>query len=241
MTNKSLGVIGGLGPLATAYFLELCIYMTDAKADQDHLDMIIYNTPSTPDRTAHILDSSAPSPLPQMLSVGKALQQQGVSCIGIPCMTAHYFFPQLEESLSVPLINSIEETVKHLKENGVQKVGIMATDGSIRTGLFQQELTRQGLTAIEPDPEAQAKVMHVIYQNVKAGKPVELGKFFSAADNLRKQGADAIILGCTELSLVKRDYPIGPGFIDTMEVLARQAILTCEKPLKAQYHCLITK
>lgn len=240
-TNKTLGVIGGLGPLATAYFLELTINMTDAKADQDHLDMIIYNTPSTPDRTAYILDSTVPSPLPKMLSVGQTLAQQGVTCIGIPCMTAHYFFPQLEAGISVPLINSIEETVKHLKENGIEKVGIMATDGSIRTGLFQQELAQQGLTAIEPEQDAQKKVMHVIYQNVKAGKPVELDKFFSAADNLRKQGAEAIILGCTELSLVKRDYPIGAGFIDTMEVLARQAILTCEKPLKEQYNCLITK
>lgn len=241
MTDKTLGVIGGLGPLATAYFLELLIEMTDAKTDQEHLDAIIYNTPSTPDRTAHILDCSAPDPLPKMLAVGQKLSQQGVSAIAIPCMTAHYFFPQLEANISAPLINTLEETVKHLKENGIHKVGIMATDGSIRTGLFQQELNRQGLTAIVPEKDAQKKVMHVIYQNVKAGKPAELDKFFSAADNLLGQGAEAIILGCTELSLVKRDYPIGAGFIDAMEVLARQAILTCGKPLKAQYNCLITK
>lgn len=239
--NKTLGVIGGLGPLATAYFLELLIEMTDAKIDQEHLDAIIYNTPTTPDRTAHILDASAPDPLPKMLAVGQTLAQQGVSSIAIPCMTAHYFFSQLEAGISAPLINTLEETVMHLKENGIKKVGIMATDGSIRTGLFQQELARQGLEAVIPEKDAQKNVMHLIYQNVKAGKPAEMDKFFSAAENLRAQGAEAIILGCTELSLLKRDYPIGAGFIDAMEVLARQAILTCEKPLKQEYHCLITK
>ncbi len=239
--RKVLGIIGGLGPLATAYFLELLINMTDAKTDQEHLDMIIYNTPSIPDRTAHILDSFAPNPLPEMLAVGRALVQQGVRCIAIPCMTAHYFFSQLESGIPVPLINSIEETVNHLKINGVEKVGIMATDGSIRTGIFQQALLRQGLIPIVPEPTVQKDVMHLIYQNVKSGVPAEMDKFSAAAEHLRQQGAQAIILGCTELSLLKRDYPIGHGFIDAMEVLARQAILACEKPLKQQYNCLITK
>lgn len=238
--RKVLGVLGGLGPLATAYFLELLINMTDAKTDQEHLDMIIYNTPSIPDRTAHILDSAAPDPLPEMLTVGRALVQQGVHCIAIPCMTAHYFFSQLESGIRVPLINSIEETVNHLKINSVKKVGIMATDGSIQTGIFQQELLRQGLIPIVPEPTVQKDIMHLIYQNVKSGVPAEMDKFSAAAEHLRQQGAQAIILGCTELSLLKRDYPIGHGFIDAMEVLARQAILACEKPLKQQYHCLIT-
>lgn len=240
-TNKTLGVIGGLGPIPTAHFLELVFHMTDASCDQEHLDMIVYNTPSTPDRTAHILDSSAPDPLPKMLSAGQALSRQGVTCILIPCMTAHYFVPRLEPELSVPLIHGIKETVRHLKENGIQKVGIMATDGSIRTGLFQQELNRQGLAAIVPEKDAQEKVMHLIYKNIKAGKPAQMDKFFSAAEALKAQGAEAIILGCTELSLLKRDYEIGAGFIDAMEVLARQAILTCGKPLKPEFDCLITK
>lgn len=238
--EKTLGVIGGLGPIATAHFLELVINMTDAKCDQEHLDMIIYNTPSTPDRTAYILENTQPDPLPRMLSVGQALAQQGVSRIAIPCMTAHYFFSQLEAGISVPLINSVAETVRHLKENGIQKVGIMATDGTIRSGIFHRELEKQGLCPITPGEQVQKDVMHLIFNNVKSGTPAEMDRFFAAADALRHQGAQAIILGCTELSLIKRDYRIGPGFLDAMEVLAQQAVLTCGKPLKEAYRCLIT-
>ena len=242
MSNrKTLGVIGGLGPIATAHFLELVINMTDAKSDQEHLDMIIYNTPSIPDRTNYILDNTQPDPLPRMLSVGQALAMQGASQIAIPCMTAHYFFPQLEAGISAPIINSVAETVRHLKENGIEKVGLMATDGTIRSGIFHRELEKQGLCPIVPDEKSQADVMHLIFRNVKSGTPAEMDRFFSAADALRHQGAQAIILGCTELSLIKRDYRIGAGFLDAMEVLAQRSVLTCEKPLKEAYRCLITK
>lgn len=239
--TTTLGVIGGLGPIATAHFLELVINMTNAKTDQEHLDMIIYNTPSIPDRTDYILDNAKPNPLPQMLAVGQALAQQGVGRIAIPCMTAHYFFPQLEAGIPVPLINSVAETARHLQENGIEKVGIMATDGTISSGLFHRELEALGLRPIVPEEAAQKDVMHLIFRNVKSGTPAEMDRFFSAADNLRRRGAQAIILGCTELSLIKRDHPIGAGFLDAMEVLAQQSVLTCGKPLKEAYRCLITR
>jgi len=239
--TKTLGVIGGLGPIATAHFLELVINMTDAKTDQQHLDMIIYNTPSIPDRTAYILDNSAPDPLPGMLQVGHALAAQGASYIAIPCMTAHYFFDALEDGICVPLINSIRQTAIHLKANGIEKVGIMATDGTIQSGIFHRELEAMGLTPIVPNKAQQENVMHLIFRNVKAGTPAEMDRFFAAADDLRRHGAQAIILGCTELSLIKRDHPIGAGFLDAMEVLAQQSVLLCGKPLKDAYRCLITK
>lgn len=242
MANEmTLGVIGGLGPIATAHFLELVINMTQADTDQQHLEMIIYNTPTIPDRTAHILDNTAPSPLPRMLAVGKALAQQGVGRIAIPCVTAHYFFSQLESGIPVPLINGVQETVRHLRENGIRKVGIMATDGTVRSGIFHRELEKQGLEPIVPHPEAQKHVMHIIFNNVKAGVPAEMDRFLAAAQDLKDQGAEAVILGCTELSLVKRDHAIGAGFLDAMEVLAQQAVICCGKPLKESYRCLITK
>lgn len=242
MTNeKTLGVIGGLGPIATAHFLELVINMTEASTDQQHLEMIIYNTPTIPDRTAYILDNTADNPLPRMLAVGNALAQQEVSYIAIPCVTAHYFFSQLESGIPVPLINGVEETVRHLKENGIRKVGIMATDGTVRSGIFHRELEKQGMEPLVPGPEAQKHVMHLIFHNVKAGIRAEMDRFDAAARDLREQGAEAMILGCTELSLIKRDHDIGAGFLDAMEVLARQAVIACGKPLKPEYRCLITK
>ena len=239
--RKILGVIGGLGPIATAHFMELVINMTDVDTDQQHLPMIVYNMPFIPDRTAYILDNTRENPLPKMLQIGKALQSQGAACIAVPCVTAHYFMDALESGVDVPLINGVRETVAHLKENGIQTVGIMATDGTIRSGIFHKELEKQGLTPVAPHEDAQADVMHLIFNNVKAGKPVEMNRFLASAEDLRAQGAQAIILGCTELSLIKRDQNIGPGFVDAMEVLARQSVLACDKPLKKEYDCLITR
>lgn len=239
--RKILGVIGGLGPIATAHFMELVINMTDVDTDQQHLPMIVYNMPFIPDRTAYILDNTKENPLPTMLEIGRTLESQGANYIAVPCVTAHYFMDALEAEIAVPLINGVRETVSHLKENGIQKVGIMATDGTIRSGIFSRELEKQGLTPIAPGADAQADVMHLIFNNVKAGKPAEMDRFFATAEDLRSQGAQAIILGCTELSLIKRDHEIGAGFVDAMEVLAQQSVVACGKPLKKEYDCLITR
>lgn len=241
MDEKILGVIGGMGPMATAYFMELIIQMTKAETDQQHLPMIIYNMPTIPDRTAYILDNTKECPLPKMCAIGKALQQQKVCCIAVSCMTAHYFMDQLEQNISVPVINGVRETATYLKEQGIRKVGIMATDGTVRSGIFHRELEKQGLEPIVPDEKAQADVMHLIFENVKAGKPAEMTRFWSVKENLQQKGAQAIILGCTELSIIKRDETIGAGFIDAMEVLARQAVRFCGKTVKPEYDCLITK
>ncbi len=239
--KKILGVIGGLGPLATAHFMELVTNMTDAATDQEHLEMIIYSAPSIPDRTGYILDNSRPSPLPPMIAIGEKLTRQGADHIAIPCMTAHHFHEELSAGISTPIINGIGETVRHLKENGITRVGIMATDGTIRTGLFRRELKKQGMEPIVPSPERQNDVMHLIYRNIKANKPAEMDRFHAIRRELQEKGAQAIILGCTELSLIKRDEAIGPGFIDAMEVLAQQSVIRCGGTLKPEYECLITK
>ena len=166
--RKILGVIGGLGPGATAHFMNLVINMTDVDTDQQHLPMIVYNMPFIPDRTAYILDNTKENPLPMMLEIGKTLQAQGADCIAVPCVTAHYFMDALEKEINVPLINGVRETVAHLKENGIEKVGIMATDGTIQSGIFHKELEKQELVPVAPSAEAQKHVMHLIFNNVKA-------------------------------------------------------------------------
>jgi aspartate racemase len=235
-----LGVIGGLGPIATAHFMELVTVMTDANTDQEHLEMIIHSAPSIPDRTAHILDDTKPSPLPRMVAIGRKLAQQGAGYIAIPCITAHYFIEPLKAGVPVPLVNGVRETVAHLKEHGIKTAGIMATDGTIRTGIFRRELESQGICAVIPSQERQKDVMSLIYDNVKAGIPADMEKFRAVGKELFENGAQAIILGCTELSMIKRDYKIGPGYIDAMEVLAQSAVLACGKPLKDEYRHLIT-
>lgn len=239
--KKRLGVIGGLGPLATAWFMELVIRMTQAQTDQQHLDMLIYNIPSIPDRTAYLLDPSQESPLPPIIRIGKALAAQEAECIAIPCITAHYFLPQLSREIPIPIIDAVGETASHLRRFGVSAAGIMATDGTIATKLLQNALESQGIRAVLPDPGGQKKVMELIYEDIKADRPVDIEKFRQVSRDLRQQGAQVIILGCTELSLIKREHAIGPGFIDALEVLAQQSVLRCGGQLKENYRCLISK
>ena len=240
MDSKVLGVIGGLGPLATAHFLELTTRMTDAKAEQQNLDMIVYNFPSIPDRTGYILGSNLKSPLPGLLWAGRSLARQGVDCIAIPCVTAHFFYEELCEGVRRPIIHGVRETARHLKEQGVSSAGIMATDGTIISGLFSRALMDAGIRPMIPSKARQADVMSLIYDDIKAGNPPDMEKFQAVSDELRKKGAETIVLGCTELSLVKRDCSLGPGYLDSMEVLAREALLRCGKQLKQQYQNLLT-
>ena len=239
MRKNVLGVIGGLGPSATAHFMERVIAMTDAKNDQENVDMIVYNFPSIPDRTGYILGSNLKSPLPGLRSVGQALAGQKVSCIAIPCVTAHYFHKELQAAIPVPILNGVAETVRLLKNNGIRKVGIMATDGTVRSRLLARELDNAGLLPVIPSEARQTDVMHLIYENVKAGKKPEMDRFRRVQQELHDCGAEIILLGCTELSLIKRDEDIGEGFLDIMDVLAREAVIRCGKKLRPEFENLI--
>lgn len=138
-----LGVIGGLGPMATACFLEMITKMTEAQCDQDHLEILIHSAPYIPDRTAFILGRSKDSPVEPMLKIGKKLAKE-VSCIAIPCITAHYFYRELSENIPVPIIHGIYETGLELQKNGIKRAGLMATDGTIESRIFQDQLEKMG-------------------------------------------------------------------------------------------------
>lgn len=237
---KKLGVIGGLGPMATAYFFELVIRMTDAKTDQEHIEIWIHNCPSIPDRTAYLFDHTKENPVSLMLASGRELSRQGVDIIAIPCITAHYFHEELTRKISVPIIHAIEETVCHLKKYHKKTIGILATDGTVASGLFQKELEKNHMDWILPDKECQQYVMDLIYKDVKAGEHIEIDKFYKVTDMLRQKGAETILLGCTELSLIKREFDVGEGVLDAMEVLAKCSVERCGAPLKETYRCLIT-
>ena len=236
---KNLGVIGGLGPMATAYFLELVVKMTDVKKDQEHLPVTLLSRPDIPDRTAYILGESDKSPLPDIIEYAKTLESLNASCIAIPCITSHYFYSEFAKSVKIPVINIVAETAAYLKSQGVKKVGIMATSGTIATKLFQDALKREGIEYATPSEDGQKKVMHLIYNNVKAGLPVEMKLFDEVTEELKNMGCECIILGCTELSLIKRDYNIKKGYLDALEVLSVASILCCDMPLKEEYKNLL--
>lgn len=228
-----------MGPMATAYFLQLVVQMTEAQTDQEHIEVLLHSKPQIPDRTRFILGESREDPFPQMAEIGRDLAGQGAQLIAIPCITAHFFQKRLEEEVGIPVLDAIQETALTLKAAGVARAGIMATDGSLRSGLFQRAFREHGILPVLPDQIGQQTVMDIIYRNVKAGQPVDLPAFRRVSQGLIGEGAQAVLLACTELSLVKRDLCLGAGFLDVMEVLARKAVLTCGR-LKGQYECLLT-
>ena len=235
-----LGVIGGLGPMATAYYLELMIRMTDAKRDQDHPQIIILNIPTIPDRTAYILGRSQENPLPPMVELGKQLKELGASVVATPCITAHYFHEALQEGIGLPLIHGIRCTAQTLFDAGVRRVGLMATDGTVQSGIFQRQVEELGMELVLPDEECQRGVMALIYDQVKAGLEPDLSLFASIRDQLRAKGAQAVVLGCTELSLLKKQQNLGSGILDALEVLAKESVLACGKQVKTEYDKLFT-
>ena len=236
---KTLGVIGGLGPMATAYFMQLVIDMTDAAIDQEHIPMIIYNCPQIPDRTSYLLGKSKENPGPLIIECGRKIADAGAELLAIPCITAHALFPEIENELDAPVLHIIRETACYLKKEGIRKVGLEATDGTVQTGVFQKELEANGIEVVLPSKEKQEMVMHIIYNNVKAGRRVDMERFEQVEAELHGKGAEVIILGCTELSMISRDEKIGHGYLDAMEVLARAAVMQCGK-LKQKYNRLLT-
>lgn len=225
--KKCLGIIGGLGPMASAQFMTLLTAMTDADCDNAHPEAILYSRPGTPDRTAFILGESSDSPLPSMIYAGKALEEIGAQVLAIPCMTAYGFYDDLKAAFHAELIHPIERTAAMLSRNGIRAAGIMATDGSLQAGIFRKALEEKGIKAIIPDAKRQSMVMRIIYEQVKAGKPANLKTFSAVRNHLMQKGAEVTLLGCTELSVVKQMQHIGDGYLDVMEVLAASALKAC--------------
>ena len=235
-----LGVIGGLGPMATAYYMELMIRMTDAKRDQDHPEVIIMNVPSIPDRTAFILGKSQANPCGPMVELGRQLKGLGCSVVATPCVTAHYFHETLQEQIGLPVIHVIRRTAELLRQAGIRRVGLMATDGTVCSGIFQRQVEEQGMELILPDEKGQAAVMALIYDQIKAGKPADPALFEQVKQQLRRKGAQVVVLGCTELSLLKKGAYLGTGILDALEVLAQESLIACGKPIKSEYQRLFT-
>ncbi|NLA83564.1 MAG: amino acid racemase [Clostridiales bacterium] len=233
--TKVLGVIGGLGPLASAYFYKLITIMTEAEKDQEHLEVIVYSKPSIPDRTAYILGKTKESPLPPMLETGRRLVDLGAEHIAIPCITAHYFYDSLSRGISAPIIHAIKETRQVLEKNGVKRAGLLATEGTIVSRIFQSELELGGISTILPDSLHQTYVMDLIYEGIKANHSINFDKFLDAAKQMKKNGAEILILGCTELSLIKSEFDLGKGYLDVMEVLAKASILKSGANIKKKY------
>lgn len=223
-----VGVIGGVGPLATAYFLTKVVALTAAERDQDHVDMVVLQHARIPDRTAYVLGESADNPGPVMAQDARTLERLGVAFVVVPCNTAHVFTDEVVAAVMIPVLSIIDETVGEARARvpDLRRVGLLATSGTARAGVYQRALEALGMACLVPDEADQATVMRIIYEQVKAGRPVDIAAFHTVVGRLRARGAQAVVLGCTELSVVADDFSLldDPTLVDSLDVLARRTI-----------------
>ncbi len=229
MNEKILGIIGGMGPEASAQLYMKIIKKTSVKKDQDHFRIIIDSNPKIPDRTKAILGLGE-SPVPEIVQTAKNLENMGVELACIPCMTSHYFYDEIVKQVKLPIMNALEELNAYLEKNypSVKKVGVLATTGTKNTKIFDQYL--KGYTMIYPDETIQEEnVMKAIYgegtgikSGVLTGEPVRL--LLEAGESLILKGAEVIILGCTEIGLVLNENNLSFPGIDPLNVMAEAMI-----------------
>ncbi len=227
-----LGILGGMGPQATQIFYQRILDRTDAERDQEHLPTLILSDTEMPDRTTAILSGNGELVCRRLLEDAQLLERNGCTAIAIPCNTSHYFADQIQQQLTVPIIHMVRETCKVLAKRGCKRVGILATDGTIQTETYQKECAAQGFEGVAPDEATQKLVMSIIYDEIKKGEKGSREKFAAIDRALRALNCDAAILGCTELSVYRVYHGLPDFYIDALEVLVEQSILTCGKRLR---------
>lgn len=233
MREALLGVLGGMGPQATQVFYQMILDHTDAQGDQDHVPALIYSDTAIPDRTQAILDGDTERVYARLLLDGRLLEQAGCTLLAIPCNTSHFFADRLSADLSIPLLHMPRLAVRRAGEMGYRKVAILATEGTARAGIYQRECAQAGLEAWTPDEAVQARVTEIIYRQIKAGKRGSPEMFAPIRQAVEESGCDGAILGCTELSVFRGRCPLPDTYLDAMEILAREAVVSCGRKLKS--------
>lgn len=229
-SGKTLGILGGLGPMSSVYFYEMLTEHTLAERDSDHLNILLSSRADTPDRTEFITGRSDRNPIYTMMSEVSKLIGAGADIIAIPCNTAHYFYDSISETASVPIINIIKQTAIFCRRQGIKKAGILATEGTIMSGAYHTVFKMADIECVTPDEAEQKEISYIIYDCIKKGITPDRQRFLAVCDSLRRRGCERLILGCTELSLLKRGGGLDDSlFIDSLEVLAYSAIKMCGK------------
>jgi len=227
--DEVVGIIGGTGPEATNYFTSLLVKMRGrVNSDQEHIPFLLLNNPQIPDRSKHILYDGE-SPLPEMVHTGSLLKSAGATFLVIPCNTAHVFTDELEKSVGLPVINMIDQAIEHISKNYGENtvIGLLATTGTISSKTYQKAVQKKAplMSLITPDSKTQTQVMKAIYEIKKLSSDEHTFEMLNnAANELIKQGAQVIILGCTEIPLSLTKERCDFERIDPMEIMAKKVI-----------------
>ena len=223
---KKLGILGGMGPAASAEFITRLIQQTPATKDQDHIPFVLWSDPRIPDRSTS-MQNGDDLPLPWLEDGIIGLKKSGCDCIVIPCNSAHFWYSQLT-MLSVPIIHIVDSIATELKEINItnQTIGIIGTKGTIESGLYQYRLNKQGWYCIAPDKAEMDFFVQPAIDLIKAGKIVESQSLLiKVIDSLIDRGAKAIVLGCTELPLaIQIKYQEGIPIVNSIDSLVSAVI-----------------
>jgi aspartate racemase len=226
MPDRIIGILGGMGPEATADLFREIIRLTPAKKDQEHIPVIVYSDPRVPERTSAILHGGE-DPVPFLIRAAVTLEKAGAGILAMPCNTAHYYLPRLKSAVGIPILSMIEETYLSVRaqigDSGI--VGLLATRGTILSGVYHDVFARHGMKVLAPDAGDQERLQESI-SLVKAGgyDRQRQNTFEAIGSHLVTAGAEAVILGCTEIPLGfdagRVDYPV----INATRVLAQAAV-----------------
>ena len=232
--DEPVGVLGGLGPAATVHFMQRVLDHTDAHRDQDHVDLLVWQHGSIPDRSAFLLGRGE-SPEPVLVADAVALERAGARFIAIPCNTAVVWVEAMRAAVTIEVLDTVTETVGAAARAvpGLRRLGVLATDGTMLAGTYARAATAAGVELVEPSAEVQREVMSIIYDGVKAGEPVSRNRFDEVVAHLRSRGAEAVALGCTELSVLHEDLGVQDAtIIDSIDALARRVVQRSGAPLR---------
>jgi len=230
--RELLGIIGGMGAQATACFYDVLHNQQSVASEQEYLDILLYSKPSIPDRTAFITGKSTDSPLEHLIHAVKMLESADASCIVIPCATSHFFFNELVKAVEIPILNMLDETARYVKECRIKNVCLLATDGTLEGGYFQKAFEKCAITVTVPSERTQADLMDIIY-DIKRGDDVSPEALESIITEALTGGAEAVVLGCTELCVITnkawernavRSVVQNSAVINILEVLAEASL-----------------
>lgn len=228
MKEKIVGILGGMGPEATNEVYKRIIKLTDAKNDFEHLRVIIDSNSKIPDRTNAIMNKGE-SPVEEMIKTALNIQNSGADFIIIPCITAHYFIDDIKDYINIPILNGLELTQKYIyeKHSNINRIGIIATTGTISTNLFQKHLGNDKL--VIPSGALQDEIMDIIYgeDGIKAGNTnrdiiIRIKNVINTL--IEREGIDCVIAGCTEIGVVTKQSDVELPLIDPLTVLAECAV-----------------
>lgn len=217
---KTLGILGGMGPLATADLFYKIINLTEAKSDNEHIHIITDNYCEIPDRSAYILGEGE-DPIYHMYEAAKKLEGIGADFLVMPCNTAHYFYDELSKKIGIPFLNMIEETAIYLKEE--EKVGLLATEGTYRAELYERGFLPHNIVVVTPEDTIKKLINTLIY-NFKGGKDPKSEDLHTILSHFKEKGVDKLILGCTELPLIFKGTTSDLSLVDPTKILAMAAI-----------------